>query len=253
MQLPFKTKQTRPLSLFNQGCCITDRELSDILALGDEDLKFHEFRSLFHIARCVGTYDELVYFLPHALEYIKQNPDDGFECMSHIVHFVSGEVESLGGDGLIEPCRNAIWGWFKQWTTSFSVQHYDEQACKQKGWIIKYDDIVANSQLVCELVDYLLWQRTHADLAKKMIRSLAQQDQDQTQSAWFLEYAHEVRAGYIVSQACGDSEIQRLVTDEQLLQSHYDRIASTVVAREKSPTYWPDVCKALSLNSATRS
>jgi len=250
MGTPFKTKQTRPTSLLNQGCCFSDDEVSEILALRDQDLTFSEYRTLFDLSRCVGTYDQLVYFLPLALQYIKENPGDGFECLSQVIHFVSAEVGLLKRDGLIDPSRREMRLWFEQWTKSFTVQHYDKQACRQKGWVIEYDDIVHNSQLVSELIDDLVRFRTHADLAEEMVQSLARPAQDYTRSAWFLEYARQVRTGYLDLEAQSNLKIHRLIADNQLLQCHYDLILNTVVAQEESPTFWSDLRKALNLESA---
>lgn len=217
--------------------------------MSDKDLEFSEYRILFGIARCVGAYDELVYFLPHAFNYVKNNPDDGFECTSEIIHFISSEAESLERDALIEPCRNEFCLWFEQWTRAFIVQHYDELACKEKGWVIRYNDIVLKSQFISDLIDDLVRHKSQTDLAEKMIETLAQNDSNDTRSAWLLEYAREVRVGTGSFEARGNPKIERLITNTQLLQTHYDRIANTVVAQEKSPTYWLDVCKALCLKS----
>ena len=92
--------------------------------------------------------------------------------MSDIIYFISREKKALEKDGVFKHCCSALEQCFDSWTTEFKVIHYDKEACKKKQWTLEYEDIVENSQMVCELVDDLC-NYALADLATKLVNSLA--------------------------------------------------------------------------------
>src|SRR5215467_11322933 len=122
----------RPLRLTNKGCCFSNKEIKDILAKPNEEFGFYEYRTIFTISRCVGTYEELVYFLPLAFDHLRINPEDGLEYMSSLIHFVSFEEKQLEKDKLLEQVESELKKCFENWTKIFEVEHYDKEDCRKK-------------------------------------------------------------------------------------------------------------------------
>lgn len=186
----------RPVRLSNEGCCCADERLAGILAKPDADLGWADYQALLTIARCTGTYDELVYFVPTCIGYCAREPGEANGCLSGLVSFVSHEFGRLRADGLADPVADALRELFAGWTAAFRVTHYDSAACGAKGWRLDHDDIVDRSQLVGDLVDDLLRYETLAGLAEELVASLAAPRAGGPRSAWFLEYAYRCRVGY---------------------------------------------------------
>jgi len=116
--------------------------------------------------------------------------------------------------------------------------HYDRAACKEKGLGLQYQDIVENSDILCTLIEELVYCRTHADWADELIESLAARANNPIQSAWFLEY---IRACYSGIYKLRGERIKELVHDRELARYHADIVLETLVPQEQSPTYWNDV------------
>jgi hypothetical protein len=233
----------------------------------------NEFRAIFHFG-VLGTFEELAYFLPLALRCMFRNPDDALEFMNGVIFFISDSTEELKNASLLEPSRDALTKIFHKWTEAFKVVHYDKDACKAKGWVLEYDDIVENSQIVCELIDELWRRKTHKDLADDLTKSLANQFQSRVKSAWLLEYAYRTKSSYefwdsprglhvhketvaylgeefrpLIEKTSsvptkGSDVIGNLIHDSSLLQKHYEFIAETIVSNEP----WSTIRKGLGLS-----
>lgn len=260
----FDSRRPRPIKISNQGCCYSDARVASIAKKPVEQLGWDDYRVLFDIARCVGQYSELVYFLPFALDYLARQPDDSIECQHQIVNFCSVEAPSLERDGLLEECRSALTRCFDRWTGSFEVIHFDRSKSAEKGWGLPYFDMVKHSDVVADFIEELVRRRAHADLAVRLIASLAESG-DPVKSAWLLEYARQARDHYstfhdpnyrgdtrdsvdALMTPSKSTSIRTLVQDSALLRKHYQSIKDSLVKRAKSPTYWGDACVLLGID-----
>ena len=251
----FDSPPPRPRRLGGRNCCVSKKTLEGILGKRNEELDWSDYRDLFNLCDGMDVYEDRIYFLPWAFEYLRDNPRDGFEYLSQIIWFVSEKEPRLTGDGLTPWCRKAIKTCFEEWTSFFTVVHYDTAACLAKQWVIDHDDIVENSQVAADLLRDLLRFRTHGDLAVELSSSLVASGQADTQAAWFLELA---RSTWMFFETGGNVDLKPLVleaktairdlfTDRELLQREYDRLRETLVRAEPSPTYWKDLRAALEL------
>ena len=191
-------------------------ELRKLLQQPDDQLSFNDFRTIFHWRTPAGTYEEVAYFLPLALEHMRCAPDDAREFIDGIICFASEHAVQLTKDQLFSQIEKAMRSCFEAWTNQFLVEHFDEKACQDKGWNINHYDYVNNSEIVRELIESLTTSQDKA-----------------TRSAWLLEYARE--AGVFMFE-------------HGLLQRHYKSIEVTLVANEPSPTYWKTIRKELDLS-----
>ena len=261
--IAFTTSQKRPTRFSNENCCCSDGEMLAILERPDTTLTWSDFVRIFSISGCTAAPVEQEYFLPLALEYLRTQPDDGYECLSHIVYFVSSQSALLAADNVLASALAGVRSCFATWTESFIVQHFDLAACRAKGWTLAHDDIVNNSQAVSELISDLLRQGTHTHLAEEFVRSLASEGRSSVQAAWLLEYAREQRRAYHsysqpmfanvpvdMTPSSSNSLIHGVITDQFLLSACVEQIRTEIIGTEPSPTYWHDTLLSLGLTAA---
>lgn len=273
-------RRPRPDRLSNQGCCYSDDQLAAILAKPDEELAGGDYQSLLTISRCTGTYEELVYFVPLCIRYCAREPQAGGDCLSQLVHFLSCELDRFKDDGLAGPVVEALRELFAGWTATFGVTHYDHDACRANGWRLNHSDLVDRSKVVQGFIDDLVRYDTFAGLAEELVGSLAAPPPGDPRSAWFLEYAYECRAEYaswlqtrdeiraqmrslLERTALRDgfddtppwsrsARIVSLINDTELLRRHFASIEPSLIAAERSPTYWPAVRELLDFPEAAQ-
>lgn len=186
-RLTFPVRQPRPDRLHNEGCCYSDEVVAEILRKADHDLICTDYRVIFAVSRCVGTFEEKIYFLPMAFRYVLSDDENGHECVSEIVHFISHEVEALRAERLLHSCRSAVRAWLDHWTRRFVVIS-SRSACERCGGHEYHH--VEDSDVLTGLLDDLLSCGAHACVAEEFIESLACAN-NPTASAWFLEYARQ--------------------------------------------------------------
>lgn len=164
----------RPRELFTAGCCYRVKDLRAILEKPDSSLDWPDFAIFFKPARCVATYEQAVYFLPLALDYLRREPMHGREYVYGLVHFLSRpeDADRIEEDKLSGPCRTALQACFDSWIETFEVVHFDEEACRNKGWRLGHFDYVKNSEAVIDLIDTLVLHRRHEDLAVDLLSGL---------------------------------------------------------------------------------
>jgi hypothetical protein len=208
-----------------------------ILAKPDAEFGWSEFKNILGPFLPAGTYDESVYFLPPAFEYIVSHDDEALDLVTSIVWFVSEYSDRLAADGLLHGARERIGECFRIWTRRFKVMHYHESACRAKQWGINYLDLVEQSEVVCEGMCDLVRFGRHADLADGFFRQLAEHGSDPMKAAWFLEMS---RARNDVRHPPKRESISLLLSDENLIRSAVSIVKSSLTATERSPTYWRD-------------
>jgi len=245
-----------------------------ILAKQDSQLEWSDFTNIFHWENPIGTYEEIVYFLPIALEYLLVKPQEGLECDGEVVYFVSHNKDRLQKEGLLEPARRKLQECLLGPTASFRVGDYDS---------------VEGSNIFFSLVQALVQYESHADLAIEALESLAQQKDDPVKSAWFLEFARsftelldfesrpEIRAAFqaqviehakkmgtdpdvldSINEALDSVDqhqprilryapIRTLVEDHWLLEFHGSAVVNSTLFAECPSTYWDALFDALGI------
>jgi hypothetical protein len=214
------------------------------LAIADSDLQWHHYKLILGPYFPAGTYEESVYFLPLAFNHLLNHPDDALDLVTTPIWFASEFVEDLRRDGLLNPVRDRIRDCFVTWTREFHVIHFDQEACRAKGWGVPYSDYVNFSEVICQGMEDLARFNSHADLALEFFRSLSAAHANPVNSAWLLYLSHAQTAAYPPPD---DPAIREILNDKALLQSAAETVRSTVAPAEPSPTYWRDVFAELNL------
>jgi len=237
---PFRTPYPRPSTLSDPGNDWTEEDVEAILSTPNHALTWREFRALFAVGLPIGEYTESVYYLPLALEYIFHRKNEFFEFFSEVISFISEHAIRLEADQLLEPSLGVLRECFDSWTSEFIVKHYDRDACKAMGWGLLYEDLVENSGEVTELMEELVFYKTHAAVADTLFRSLADRRGDPIKSAWFLECVREMRSGMCKNVLKKRNAIHSTINEQPALQYHAQIVLDHMVASEPSPTYWND-------------
>ncbi len=66
-------------------CDFSQDELDRIIRTRDEDMKGFEFKCIFQSYLPAGTYEKSVYFLPPALQYIREQHDDSDNVLDNLL------------------------------------------------------------------------------------------------------------------------------------------------------------------------
>jgi len=120
----------------------TPAGLRDLLSKADSDLDRGDFRTLLGPHVPAGTYEEVVYFLPLAFDFIRTDPAVALDLCSSLVWFCSKYNRELSADKAVEAARRELLGLVHQWTSRFDVTHFDRPMCLAKGWFkLQYFDL----------------------------------------------------------------------------------------------------------------
>jgi hypothetical protein len=239
-------KYSRPARLSDPCHDNSAKSLQDLLALSDDELTWSDFRTLLGPHLPAGTYQEVAYFLPLAFRYIREHPDEALDLCSSLVWFCSEYSKQLQADGFLESVREAIAGLLHHWTKSFELMHFDELACRAKGWRTKHFDHVKNSEVVYQSLEDLVEYVANADLAETFISGLASFQGDPTRAAWLVEAVRSLDDPYHPPDI---PLVTGFANDLQLLRRAVDVAVSDTEIRTASPTYWEDTCILLGLET----
>jgi hypothetical protein len=232
----------RPTTLSDPYSDFTPETLKQLLATPDHKLKWHHLKALLGPFLPAGTYQESVYFLPLAFEFLHRG-EGALDITTSVTWFVSEYADNLAKDGLLAECRSEIEGCLFSWTKDFVVEHFDRDRCAAKGWRLTYFDYVHGTETVCETLCDLHRFVRHADLADHFIARLASSTAP-VSSGWFLELA---RAQSDVYHPPRRDAFKRCFGDALLIAQKAAVVREYLAATTASPTYWGDVFLQLGL------
>jgi len=254
-KIEFDVPYPRPEKLSDPYHDFSAQELRNLLLASDDARRWPHFQSILNGILPAGTYEESVFFLPMALDYMRREPYETFDCIEDVVRWTAEHFERLREDGISDATRAGIRTCFEAWTAQFKVEHYNEVRWNRMRWSPSLRDIVVPTVSVVDLITNLSRHECLADLAEACVDSLANRYDSPVRSAWMLEFAHGMREVLrILGELCElrSDHIRAVIFDQALLQRHVDRIADTLMAWEPSPTYWPNLLATLGLRRPQR-
>jgi len=234
----FSVPYSRPASLSDPRHDWIGADLHEVLRIPDADMTWKQYRCIFQVGLPAAAYEEGVYFLPFAFEYLRNDPTEGIECLTDVVWFVSEHAPKLEQDGVLEACRCAIHACFDEWTRDFVIHDRDRKGAPTCAF-------ARNVEVVKDLLDALVCYESLADLADSLLQSLAGGQDNPIKSAWFLTIANEILESKAVS--CGKGAIGAI--------EHYNEILQNTPVREHliSEGLDPDVlCPLLQMLKANK-
>ena len=244
LNLPYR----RPTSLSDPFHDFTEDMLTEILGTPDEKMTWWHYQQVLGPFLPAGSYEEAVYFLPRAFNYIRDHDDNALDLVSSLAWFISEYRPKLEADGVIEECRELMERCLDQWTAEFAVIHFDRAGCQEKGWGLRYFDYVKHSETVAEGTCDLVRFTANADLATRIYQRVARKDASPLEAAWFLEFARQHFTD-AVRKPPKHAEITRILEDKQIAERSAQLIVSELNEFADFPSYWRDTFNALSIES----
>lgn len=240
----FQTNRSRPRRLSDPDDEYAADRFAEILATPDHDLDWRQYRALLGPYSTAGTYEEVVYFLPLAFDYVLRHDGDALDLITSLVWFSSQYETNLRQDRLHNSVRDRLRICLAHWTRDLQIIHFDREACRQKGWGLQYNDYVVHSEVVCQCNEDLVRFKDHADLALEFTKSLADHQQDKTKASWFLHYS---AARFDAYTPPNDKQIRAILEDRSLLLGAASFVSSQFTGEERQSTYWNDLFLKLEL------
>jgi hypothetical protein len=214
------------------------------LSTPDSKLTWSDFQILLGPHLPAGSYEEVAYFLPLAFDHIRARQEDALDLCTTLTWFCSTYSKQLASDGVVESARQSMADLLRRWTATFDITHFDEAACRAKGWGIKYSDYVQRSETVyqtlCDFTEYV----EHSDLAEYFMEDLSAFGRDPIKAAWLLDLVRSREEPYHPPLTAAT---QKCAADTDLLQRAFDCVAATGSLWNASPTYWYDTARILTL------
>jgi hypothetical protein len=235
LKLPYR----RPQSLSDPFYDNTPEQLASLLAKADEELDWGDFQCLLGPFLPAGTYEESSYFLPLAFDYLLAHDDDSLDLVTSLVWFTSEYAPRLRHDGVLDAVREILRQCLTHWTADFVILHFDQNACREKGWGRQYFDYVPLQETVATATSDLFRFEAHADLAFQFFTDLASTRSDATRSAWFLEFVRTYKCKEVYSPP-EHPRIRQLLEDQQLAITHAAIIRDSLPDYDPAHSYWRD-------------
>lgn len=219
--------------------------LRDLLSKADSELSWGDFRILLGPHVPAGTYEEVVYFLPLAIDHMRACRRDALDLSSSVVWFTSKYQDYLAHDKASDMVRAELLSLLREWTSRFRVSHFDRSGCLEKGWVkLQYLDLVEDSETVCQMLCDLTEYAAHAVVADRLILELVDFGDDSVKAAWLLEL---IRAREDVYRPAPSQRLDLASADHALLSSAKKLVQADSEISGHSPTYWPDTYSRIGL------
>lgn len=231
-----KDKFQKPTTLSDPYDDFPQDILSQLVEKSVSELHWVDFNRLFGPYLPAGTYQEVMFYLPAAFQYLQSCEEEALDSVTAVFGFCSKNDDTLKRDGLKVLVETEISTCLTHWVRKFEIIHYDQQACREKGWKRDYFNYVSCSELVAEATSDLVEFSAFADLAVHFYQSLANHISDPTKAAWLLELS---RTRFEIYTPPAHDEIQQILADKTLLNNAY-QTASSVMSKRNN-TYWRDM------------
>ncbi len=225
----------------------TPEAVARILNIPDDELDSRDYEVLRALSQIAGSYDDMVYFLPHAIKHVLrevENCGSSFETISFVVEFISSHAEKMMHDGISDLSRICVNKMLEDWTSNFIVIHRGISECTAIGSCADHLDDVKHSDVVCEMLEALVRNKTHADLAVQLVRSCVNHGGNKVRAAWHLELARQRLRGLVT---LNNPDIYEVLNDDYALQESAAVLLPDVLQADHVSTYWDDTFKLLRL------
>lgn len=235
-----KVPHRRPQQLSDPFHDHSTERLATLIAKPDEELNWMDYQCLLGPYLPAGTYEQSVYFLPLAIDYLKQHDDEALDLITPIIGFASEYALQLKDDRILDAVRFEIQSCLNYWTADFVVRHYGQDECRQKGWTVKYGDLVRHSEVVTEAISDCVRFEAHTDLMTSWLAQIASLESSAVQSAWFLECTRRHLADDVY-QPPEHPQMTPLLEDNCLAVQHFAKVSESLPGFDSSSTYWRDM------------
>lgn len=112
----------RPIILSDPSLDFDGVNLGDILSKKDSELAFPDYACIFQPYCSAGTYQESVYFLPFALEYIANRRADAESLLDSLIKWISNNISELLNDNLTDAIYRILEDIFYAITKNYNLK-----------------------------------------------------------------------------------------------------------------------------------
>lgn len=244
-----RPRQPRPTKLSDPHQDCSEQTLRILVSTPDSEMDWQHYKTLLGPHLPAGTYDEVVYFLPLAINRLWHHEEEALDLCSSIIWFASEYADEMERDGLLTAAREEMLALLQHWTRDFRVQHFDEHACKAKGWRLKHRDLVKMSEVVCQSMEDLDHFQRHADLITTFLHGLAAGIAQPANAGWLVELGRARRGDCYAPPST--PSVDAVLCNAELLQHAMFIAIKDAASRGQSMTYWDDVAMLLHLQCST--
>lgn len=183
--------------------------LDYLLEKSDEEIEGVDYRDLLNSNILAGTFEETVYYLPLAVDYLCSNADDLLEMIDEFVDYIfvnRNKIENIFNI-TVEVILDYV---FNCNTEEHSVVYVNKAECKALGWGINSYTYVKKSGLMTDLFKNV----NRFECGRKWIESKIKEmkDGDDTQKKWL----------YTLYEEC--NEVFGLYLDDEVILEILDDI-----------------------------
>lgn len=202
-------KVSKPNRLSAFGHLNTPKFLDYLLEKSDEEIEGVDYRDLLNSNILAGTFEETVYYLPLAVDYLCGNADDQGEMIDEFVDYIfvnRNKIENFFNI-TIEVIIDYV---FKCNTGEYSVVHVNKAECRALGWGINSYHYVKKSGLMIDLFKNL----NRFEVGKEWIENKIEEMKigNETQKKWL----------YTLYEEC--NEVFGLYLDDEMMLEVLDTI-----------------------------
>lgn len=129
MKPAFQVPYPRPTNLSDPYYDFDGCDLKALAARPIDEMKWDDYQYLFGPHLPAGTYEEVMFFLPYAFDFLKINHNDSLDVTYAVFGFCSINKDKLQRDGLLEIVQAKILDCLQVWSQEFNITHYDKEAC----------------------------------------------------------------------------------------------------------------------------
>ncbi|GEM_PF-6652286 len=152
----FEKRFKRPTSFFNEHCCVDNKIENVLLAAPLNAIGRYEIEIAFqHAEGCFGTFDEMVYFLPRALELY--NIDDWDLCYG-LFRFIIKNKNRFISLSVFDEINEAMHLIFRDRTSVFTIIHHDEKMCREKSWVTGHYDYLEGIECIEDMMEHYFFE-----------------------------------------------------------------------------------------------
>lgn len=232
LDIPF----SKPGSLSDPGGDweLMEDKLNNIISKSEAELDWQDFHCLFQVGLPAGTYEESVYFLPHAFDYLAKDKDGSFEFMSDLFWFISENITRMEADSFAGEVKKALSDLLNVWVDNFNVEHFDKAACVARGWSVESFNMLSKIEHVAGWIEDLVRFKALAQWAYEQIAPWCLQTVRFEDSAWCLALSKQQRLNLLI--APGD--FWNLLQDEERIIEHYELVMNNPKMKAVDRSYW---------------
>jgi hypothetical protein len=213
-------------------------EHKDILSKELSSLSAADFSDIFGNGIAIGSYEEVVYYLPCALELISDNFASGMEFAKGLVRFLSANRNRLEEDRLLSPALFALARSFLAITREFKLTYLSGEQMCHNTTSRPHAYFVANSGAVLEFLRSFVVSSELALFGDVCFESFCLSEGKWTSSAWLLEFTLQSRRGFNhpISQ-----RMDGAISDPRLLNLHFAKVRTESPIYDECGAYWTDL------------